>query len=167
MSLLALVCQDIADIVKNKSLGIDIIIKVDHQEIQSEIAEPIIKSTAFQFKDNDGENHVTFLDFESFIEDIFYLMKKTAQNKNQEREKIHQKLRLTKFIITGFGEEPFKETIISTNRYDQEFIKNLDIEKVIWCVNPLFKYYDEAKQTLEAAKAYSNRNSERKTIFNL
>lgn len=66
--------------------------------------------------------------------------------------------------MTALNQDPLKLTIISTNKYDAEFIQSLRIEKVVWCLNPLIKYYDEAKKTLEAMKVYSDRPEE-KRIF--
>ena len=76
-------------------------------------------------------------------------------------------LRLTKFLVFGTKDKNSKFTVISTNKTDPEFIKSLEIEKVIWCINPLVKYYDETKKTLDSIKTYTSAGiSERKSFLN-
>ena len=69
--------------------------------------------------------------------------------------------------MTALNQDPLKLTIISTNKYDAEFIQSLRIEKVVWCLNPLIKYYDEAKKTLEAMKVYSERPEEKRIFWDI
>ena len=86
MTLLTLIYHDLQSIIKKKTLGIDLIVKVDHQEIYSLLGDPIIKSTAFQFKDSDTENQITFLNLESFLKEVYYLMQKNTNEKHQKNQ---------------------------------------------------------------------------------
>ena len=58
-------------------------------------------------------------------------------------------LRMTKLgILSSDGEVTWSCSIISSNRYDYEFLKHLRVNKICWSINPLVKYYDEVKETL-------------------
>lgn len=48
--------------------------------------------------------------------------------------------------------------MISTNKIDKQFIEDLELDVAVWCVNPLFKYYDETYNILQSyAAAVSNK----------
>ncbi len=58
-------------------------------------------------------------------------------------------LRMTKLAMMGSdGESLWNCSIISSNRYDYDFLRHLRVNKICWSINPLVKYYDDVKETL-------------------
>ncbi len=81
------------------------------------------------------------------VSDIYEAIKKW----NCRGKKI---LRMTKIALIGEGNPEWTYSIISTNRYDFEFLKHLKVNKICWSINPLIKYYEDVKETLDSMRSY-------------
>jgi hypothetical protein len=57
-------------------------------------------------------------------------------------------LRMSKVAVLVEGETAWSYSIISSNRFDYDFLRHLRVSKICWSINPLVKYYDEVKETL-------------------
>lgn len=74
------------------------------------------------------------------VNDIHDIIKKFSWGKGGKKI-----LRMTKLIVIGDGGTIWSCNIISSNRYDYDFLRHLRVNKLCWSINPLVKYYDEVK----------------------
>jgi len=63
-------------------------------------------------------------------------------------------LRMTKIVLSVNNRITWSINIISSNRYDFDFLRYLKVNKICWSINPLVKYYDDVKDTLDSMKYY-------------
>lgn len=94
------------------------------------------------------------------MEEVYQMIRKssispiTLSSTNTSISHLRKILRMTKLSFYSEKNLAYNIDIISSNRYDHEFLECLKIEKVVWCINPLVKNYDEVKETLESMKNY-------------
>ncbi len=53
----------------------------------------------------------------------------------------------------------YNTKVVSTNKLSREFVESLELHAVVWCVNPLFKYYGQTKDTLDCLQERRERSS--------
>lgn len=79
------------------------------------------------------------------MEEIFALIKKKF-NGGESRKVFVNRIRVTKMQIFC-NEAPIDKTVImSSNKVDSHFLSSLSLNKIVWCINPLYKYHNESIQ---------------------
>lgn len=88
------------------------------------------------------------MQLEKMVNDMYEVIKKWSC----KGKKI---LRMTKMALLEEGNPQWTYTIISSNRYDYDFLRHLKVNKICWTINPLIKYYEEVKDTLDSMRNYT------------
>lgn len=90
---------------------------------------------------------VSLMQLDKMVDDMYEVIKKWSCR----GKKI---LRMTKIAILEEATVLWTYSIISSNRYDYDFLRHLKVNKICWSINPLIKYYDEVKDTLDSMRNY-------------
>jgi hypothetical protein len=92
---------------------------------------------------------VPLMKLDKMINDIYDVIKKWGTSKTSKKI-----LRMSKIVLIVDGAVEWSYSIISSNRYDYDFLRHLKVNKICWCINPLVKYYEDVKETLESMKYF-------------
>ena len=68
--------------------------------------------------------------------DIYEVIRKWGTGKGARKI-----LRMTKLVYVIGGATEWSFSVITSNRYDNEFLRHLRVGRICWTINPLIKYY--------------------------
>lgn len=121
-------------------------IKIEHQEINPN-DEPIVMESIIEV--DPTSKKISLMKLSKVIEDAYELIKKSAIKNGLKKI-----LRMTKLMLVIDGVIDWRFSIITSNRFDYDFLKFIKANKICWAINPLVKFYEDVKETLDSMKHY-------------
>lgn len=114
---------------------------MEHQTITPN-EEPFLLQTTIEA--DPTSRRLALMKLDKMVNDFHEVIKKLYPGKGGRKV-----LRMTRLAVgDGKGDPFWSSSIISSNRFDYDFLRHLRVNKIVWSINPLVKHYDEVKDTL-------------------